>query len=136
MKGMRGDPVSATTGMAVWEELEARAAEAQQLRGPFGGEKGATEEKGFGDPFGYSDLRDPDSLAVPILKLPDGGPDWEETAAAMRVKIAELTDPASNGRFKADNRAVLDQMRDDDRDAWNSVELRLGDRDRELREGQ
>jgi hypothetical protein len=99
--------------------------------------------RGFADPFGYSDLREPDqrergSLAVPIRKLPDGGPDWEETAADMRELIATLTDPADmamNGRFKRDNRDVLDQMRDGDRDAWNSVELRLADRDRERREG-
>jgi hypothetical protein len=98
--------------------------------------------RGFADPFGYSDLREPDqrergSLAVPIRKLPDGGPDWEETAADMRELIATLTDPADmamNGRFKRDNRDVLDQMRDGDRDAWNSVELRLADRDRERRE--
>jgi hypothetical protein len=28
---------------------------------------------------------------------------------------------------------VLEQMRDGDCDAWNSVQLRLGERDRELR---
>jgi len=29
---------------------------------------------------------------------------------------------------------VLDEIRDGDRDAWNSVQLRLGERDRELRD--
>jgi hypothetical protein len=41
----------------------------------------------------------------------DGGPDWEETAADMRAMIADLTDPADTavgGRFKRDNREVLD----------------------------
>ena len=43
-------------------------------------------------------------------------------------------DTASNDRFQRDNREVLEQLRDGDCDAWNSVELRLGERDRELRE--
>jgi hypothetical protein len=119
----------------------------QQLADPFGGDPFAApgdtanatagEEKGFGDPFGYSDLRSPPSLAVALRKLPDGGPDWEETAADMRAKIATLTDPADmamNGRFKRDNAEVLDQMRDGDRDAWVSVEHRLAEQDRERRE--
>jgi hypothetical protein len=127
---------------------------ARDMSDPFGGDPfaapgdaadaSAGEEKGFGDPFGYSDLREPNqdergSLAVSIRKLPDGGPDWEETAADMRERIATLEEPADtamSGRFKRDNAEVLDQMRDGDRDAWNSVERRLGERDRELREGQ
>jgi hypothetical protein len=43
-------------------------------------------------------------------------------------------DTAGNDRFQPDNREVLEQMRDGDCDAWNSVQLRLGERDRELRE--
>jgi hypothetical protein len=69
--------------------------------------------------------------------MADGGPDWEETAADMRERIAtlsDLADTALSGRFKRDNRDVLGQMRDAARDAWNSVEVRLGEKDRELRE--
>ena len=43
-------------------------------------------------------------------------------------------DTASNDRFQRDNRDVLEQMRDGDCDAWNSVQLRLGERDRKLTE--
>jgi hypothetical protein len=56
----------------------------------------------------------------------------QETAAETRQVIAGLMsrhDTASNGRFQRRNRAVLDQMRDGDRDAWNTVQLRLGDHD-------
>jgi hypothetical protein len=112
------------------KELEGRAAEAQQLRDPF---RDATEGKGFGDPFGYSDLREPDSLAVPSRKLLDRGPDLEETAAEMLAAITSLTDPAdtaTNGQFKRDNRDTLEQMR---RSAWSAVKHQLADRDRELR---
>jgi hypothetical protein len=81
----------------------------------------------------------PSPKAVDICWLPDGGPDLEEaTSETLRV-IAGLPQPdhtAVAGRFKHDNREVLDQMRQGDRDAWQSVELRLADRDRELREGQ
>jgi hypothetical protein len=89
----------------------------------------------LGDPFGYSDLR---SLGV-AASLGDGEPDWEETAANMRAIIAKLSNPANTakgGRFKRDNRDTLQQMPQGDRDAWSSVEHRLGDRDRELREGR
>ena len=55
-----------------------------------------------------------------------------ETMAEMLRVIADLADPAMSGRF---NRDVLDQMHEGDRDAWLSVERRLADRDRELREG-
>jgi len=50
--------------------------------------------------------------------------------------LASRDDTAGNGRFQRerDNRAVLDEIRDGDRDAWNSVQLRLGERDRELRD--
>jgi hypothetical protein len=48
--------------------------------------------------------------------------------------LAFSDDTASNGRFWRDNREVLDQLRDGDREAWNSVQQRLGHRDRELRE--
>jgi hypothetical protein len=41
-------------------------------------------------------------------------------------------DTAGNDRFQCDN-AVLEQMSDDDCDAWNSMQLHLGERDRELR---
>jgi hypothetical protein len=56
----------------------------------------------------------------------------------MIRRISELTDldeTAATGRFTRANRDVLDQMREVDRDAWNTVMHRLGDRDRELREG-
>ena len=48
--------------------------------------------------------------------------------------LASRDDTAGNGRFQRDNRAVLDEIRDGDRDAWSSVQLRLGERDRELRD--
>jgi hypothetical protein len=113
------------------KELEGRAAEAQQLRDPF---RAATEGNVFGDPFGYSDLCEPDALAVPNRKLPDRGPDLEETAAEMLAAIMSLTDPAdtaTNGHFERDNRDTLEQMQ---RSAWSAVEHQLADRDRELRE--
>jgi len=56
----------------------------------------------------------------------------------LRV-IAGPVDPddtAPNGRFKRDNREALEQMRQADRDAWASVEHRLGDRDGQLRSGE
>jgi hypothetical protein len=44
--------------------------------------------------------------------------------------------PTLGSRLKRANRDVLDQMRQAARDAWVTVEHRLGDRDRELREQQ
>jgi hypothetical protein len=52
--------------------------------------------------------------------------------ADMLAVIANLTDPADtamSGRFKRDNREVLEQIRQGDREAWPSVEHRLCDRD-------
>jgi len=43
-------------------------------------------------------------------------------------------DTAIDGRFKGENREVLEQMRQAERDAWSTVEHRLSDR--ELREQQ
>jgi len=86
------------------------------------------------DLFGCRDLR---SLALPIRSLPHGAPDWEEPAANMWGVIAGLADPddtATNGRLKRKNRATLEPIRLTDRDAWSSVEHRIADRDRELRE--
>jgi hypothetical protein len=60
------------------------------------------------------------------------------TADMLRV-IAGLNDrddTAINGRFKGENGDVREQMRQAERDAWSTVEHRLGDRDRELREQQ
>jgi hypothetical protein len=85
-------------------------------------------------PLAHSDLR---SLAVKIRRLPDGAPDWKEVTADMLCVIADLNDPddtAINGRFESGNREVLEQMRQAERDAWSTIEHRLGDRDRELRE--
>jgi hypothetical protein len=48
--------------------------------------------------------------------------------------LASRDDTASNGRLQLDNRDVLGQMRQADRDAWQSVRVRLGERDCELRE--
>jgi hypothetical protein len=51
--------------------------------------------------------------------------------------IAGLTsrdDTASNGRFQLDNPDTPDQMQQADRDAWNRLVRRLGDRDCELRQ--
>ena len=60
------------------------------------------------------------------------------TADMLRV-VAGLNDhddTAINGRFKGENREVLEQMRQAERDAWSTIEHRLSDRDRELREQQ
>jgi hypothetical protein len=68
-----------------------------------------------GDPGAFRDL-----LSLELRHFADGEPDWEETAAEMRQVIAGLAsrdETAGNGRFQLDNRAVLDQMRDSDRDA-------------------
>jgi hypothetical protein len=89
----------------------------------------------FGDPFRNSGLCEP--LAVPIRKLPVGGPDWEEPAADMLATIASPTDPAetaTNGCAKRDNHDALQQMRQVDRSVWAAGEHRLADRNRELRE--
>jgi len=65
--------------------------------------------------------------------------EWGRHVADMLAVIASLTDPADTAmseRFKRDNREVLEQMRQAKRDAWSTIEHRLGDRDRELREQQ
>jgi hypothetical protein len=51
--------------------------------------------------------------------------------AAGHRRLTSRNETAGNGRFQSDNRDVLDQMRDGDSDAWNSVQLRLGERDLE-----
>jgi hypothetical protein len=74
---------------------------------------------------------------VPIRKLPDGAPSWEDPVADVLRAIANLSDPADtamSGRSKRDNRDTLEQMRQADRDAWSTIEHRLADRDRQLRE--
>lgn len=79
------------------------------------------------------------SLAVPIRQgSRQGTTDWPGTAQDMIEAIAKLTDPADtepNGRFKQDNRRTLDTMRISDKNAWSTVEYRLGDRYRQLRGG-
>jgi hypothetical protein len=102
------------------------------LSDPFGEPR--PEQRGFVDPFAYSNMG---SLAVPIHKTCDGAASWEDTVADMLAVIANLTDPADSamsGRLKRDNCEVLEQMRQAKRDAWWTIEHRLGDRDRELRE--
>jgi hypothetical protein len=64
---------------------------------------------------------------------------WEEMTADMLRVTADLNDrddTAINDRFKCENGDVRGQMRQAERDAWSTVEHRLGDRDRELREQQ
>jgi hypothetical protein len=76
-------------------------------------------------------------LTVRIRSLPGGAPDRGDRAAGIRRVIARLDDPGdtdANGGFKRQNREVLERMRRADREAWASVEHRLGDRD--LREGR
>jgi hypothetical protein len=122
------------------EEAEQRRQAQQEVRDqeftdPFGARDGAEEDESGGDPF---DLSGDDELFVPISKWPDGSPSWEDTVADMLRVIAELTDPedtAATGRFARANRETLEAMRQADRDAWGTVQHRLGDRDRELREG-
>jgi hypothetical protein len=61
----------------------------------------------------------------------------EDTAADMLrviVGLAYPDDTATNGRFKREHRHTPEQIRQADRDAWTTVEHRLGERDRELRE--
>ena len=60
------------------------------------------------------------------------------TADMLRVTadLNDRDDTAINDRFKGENREVLEQMRQAERDAWSTVEHRLGDRDRELRDQQ
>jgi hypothetical protein len=97
----------------------------------------AEEGEQLDDPFGSADLHSEPKLAIPISKYPDGTPSWEETVADMLRVIAELTDPddtSVGGRFKRDNRDTLEQMRQAHRNAWSTIEHRLGDCDRELRE--
>lgn len=110
----------------------------QTFTDPFGARAEGEGGEDDGDPFAYSDLRNGlDGVRVAVSKYPDGSPSWEDTVADMLRLIAELDDPedtAATGRFKRANREVLEEMRQADRDAWNTVELRLADRDRELRE--
>lgn len=85
-----------------------------------------------------SDAGSRPSLAVAIRKQSGSKTDWEGTAADMIAVIDAITDPAdtrANGRFKQENREALEEMRKGDRTAWSTVEYRLGDRARELREG-
>jgi hypothetical protein len=54
------------------------------------------------------------NLAVKIRRLPDGAPDWDETTADMQRMIAGVADPDDTcvcGRFKRENREVLEEMR-------------------------
>jgi hypothetical protein len=73
-------------------------------------------------------------VGVVLKTLADGTtPDWEATVSAMLEIIAGLTDPADTavgGRYKQVTRDLLDAMRKADRDAWSTIEHRLGDRDR------
>jgi hypothetical protein len=51
--------------------------------------------------------------------------------------IAGLSDPddtSVGGRFKRNNRDTLEQMRQAHVNAWSTIEHRIGDCDRELRE--
>jgi len=126
------------------EAQQARAAREdagrdQTFTDPFGQR---ADDEGEGeprdDPFGYSDLRGDDQMVVPISKYPDGSISWEDTVADMVRVIIDLTDPEDAGpagRFKRANRDTLEEMRLNDRDAWNTVELRLADQYRELRAG-
>lgn len=80
---------------------------------PIAGPNAPSDEPG--DPGAFRDL-----LSLELRRFAGGEPDWKETAVEMRQVIAGLAsrgDTAGNGRFQLDNRAVLDQMRDSDRDA-------------------
>ena len=77
-------------------------------------------------------------MTADMLRVIAGLNDRDDTAINGRV-IAGLNDrddTAINGRFKGENGDVRGQMRQAERDAWSTVEHRLGDRDRELREQQ
>jgi hypothetical protein len=119
-------------------QAQQEASQDQEFTAPFGQRDGAEGEADDADPFGYSDLRgSDDELRVPVSKFPDGSTSWEDTVADMVRVIIDLTDPedaAPTGRFKRANRETLEEMRLNDRDAWNTVELRLADQYRELRE--
>jgi len=76
---------------------------------------------------------------VPISKYPDASTSLEDTVADMLRVIADLTDLEEHREhwpLQARNRDALEEMRQADRDAWTTVMHRLGDRDRELREGE
>jgi hypothetical protein len=60
-------------------------------------------------------------------------------AGSRWLRSPTLTDPvdtATSGRFKRENREVVEQMRQADCQAWSTIEHRLGDRERQLREGR
>ena len=69
-------------------------------------------------------------LIVPISPYPDGSPVWEDTVADTLRVIADLRDPATTRRLAGSSTPIATRStRWDDRDAWNTVELRLAGRD-------
>ena len=86
----------------------------------------------------YRKLNSPGTQRASARQTHAGCAVEEMTADMLRV-IAGLNDrddTAINGRFKGENGEVLEQVRQAERDAWSTVEHRLGDRDRELRDQQ
>jgi hypothetical protein len=116
------------------DELQSRADQERRLSEPFG-ENRIAEGDWLKDQSRYIDLR---SRAMQIRGLPDGAPDWVATTAEMLRVFTGLTDPddtAVGGRFKRENREVLEERRQADCDtSWSIVEQHFGDRDRKLRE--
>jgi hypothetical protein len=119
--------------MAVAERLNAMA----NQRAPGELERGP---RSLADP---KDFRLTDRLLVPVLAAvlrfahPPGAADHAiadrplpDRAPGVRMRRRVI----HRRRLKRENREVLEAMQQRDRDAWSSVEHRLGDRDRELRE--
>jgi hypothetical protein len=136
------DDEAAQERLAKEEQQRSAGTVVQPFRDPFvQGDDGVAD--GINDPFGYLDLRGDQERIVPISPYPDGSPAWEDTVADMLRVIDSLTDDDDTA-LKQANRDTLDQMRQADRDAWNTLEHRggamagvdrevLGERDRALR---
>ena len=65
----------------------------------------------------------------------NGSPTWGKPARRS-CRSSPVSPTRRGGRFKRANRDTLEEMRLNDRDAWNTVELRLADQYRELGQAQ
>src|SRR5271165_1755395 len=105
------DAIAAATG------IEHGAEEAEQQRALRLNRRAAGPRKASSCPFSYRELRLP---ALAIQHFLHGDPDWDETAAEILrviVGFADLNDSGAGGRFKRNNRAGVEQMRQPDRGA-------------------
>jgi hypothetical protein len=142
----RGQDAVADELKAYYAERLANAAAAKTEPGAGSGKEPAPASQGApgagsgseqGKPAPNGVAQTPASLTVPLRKAPGNKTDWQGTAQDMVAVIAGLTDLAdtgNDGRFKRDNRQGLELMRTGDKNAWSTVEYRLGDRERQLRD--